>query len=241
MTGIRVADPADVAAEELAPGVASRRVFDAGDATLVVNELDPGTAVPWHVVGRDVFAFVRAGRGRIEYGAGGDRAAPFAAGEFVHVPAGVVHRTVAVDGVEFVAALSGMGDLSPADPPGTDPDRPPRVAGPDDLVETVETPGVTREAAFPGEDVLLMRVRAPAGAEADWHHHGDNAYFGYVRDGYSETESADGVAAVEAGECFTVPPGLVHRDTNPTDEAHEAIIWLCGGEPWVVNVGEAPD
>lgn len=41
---------------------------------------------------------------------------------------------------------------------------------------------------------------------------------------------------IEAGEWFHVPPELIHRDTNPDAEAHTGVIWLCGGEPWVVNV-----
>jgi uncharacterized RmlC-like cupin family protein len=113
------------------------------------------------------------------------------------------------------------------------------VVGPDGLVPAVGSPNLVRETPFPGGVAPVMRVRAAGGAAAGWHHHGENVYFGYAVDGPSETEyGPDGreVARIEIGEVFHVPPGLVHRDTDPTEEAHAGIIRLCGGEPWVVNV-----
>jgi len=85
----------------------------------------------------------------------------------------------------------------------------------------------------------MMHVTAEGKAEAGRHHHGDNLYFGHAVDGPSETEYGDDcneVACIGTGDCFHVPRRLVHRDTNPTDEAHTGVIWLVGGKPWVVNV-----
>lgn len=241
---IRVADPADVEPTEPVAGLAERTAFDAGDRRLLFLRVDSESS--WHRRSGTVYGWVRAGRGRVAYGADGE-SAEVEAGDFLRVPADVDRRYDADDGadaLEVLAAVDGDADASRVDSP-FDPDADDRgdvsVVGPDGLVPTVESPNLTRETPFPDADdgVLPMRVRAAGGAAAGWHHHADNVYFGYAVDGPSETEygpDGDRVARIEAGECFHVPPGLVHRDTNPSDEAHTGIIWLCGGEPWVVNV-----
>lgn len=236
---IRAVDPAMLDDRRPVADLSVRTPFAFDDAVMLLASVEPGERTGWHRHAGDLYGYVRAGEGRIEYGDDGSRAA-VGSGEFVHVPAGLVHRLRTDEGpLEVVAVVHGSDAVEPADPPESTPNAPPRVAGPDDLVSTVETPELTRETPFPGEPVMTMRVRAAGGAAAGWHHHGDNRYFGYVVDGRSETEYGPGgerVAEVHGGECFTVPKGLVHRDTNPTDERHEGIIWLVGGEPWVVNV-----
>jgi mannose-6-phosphate isomerase-like protein (cupin superfamily) len=233
---IRIVDPADVEPAEPAAGLLERTAFRIGDRRLALFGIDDGSS--WHQRGGAVYGWVRAGRGRLVYD---DRETDLERGDFLRVPANTVHRYAAGhDGLELLAVVDGDPALTEVDgPTPVDEADEPAVVGPDGLVPTVESPDLTRETPFPDSDVLMMRVRAAGGAAAGWHHHGENVYFGYAVDGPSETEygpEGDEVARIGVGECFTVPPGLVHRDTNPPDEPHTGIIWLCGGEPWVVNV-----
>ena len=241
---IRVADPADVEPIEPVAGLADRTVFEVADRRLAL--LRVGSESSWHRRGGTVYGWVRAGRGRVAYGAD-EESAQLVVGDFLRVPADVSRRYDAADDpLEILAVVDGVStaDVSRVGSPfeaDVDDRDDVAVVGPDDLVPTVETPALTRETPFPdGDDgVLPMRVRAAGGAAAGWHHHADNVYFGYAVDGPSETEygpDGDRVAHIGVGECFHVPPRLVHRDTNPSDEAHTGIVWLCGGEPWVVNV-----
>lgn len=136
-----------------------------------------------------------------------------------------------------MACVGGGPDAGRFDGPGPQADdRIPAVVAPGALTPTAESANLVRETPFPDEPVLLMRVRAAGGAAAGWHHHGRNIYLGYAVDGPSETQYAGGAAWIDRGECFHVPPGLGHRDTNPTAVAHTGIIRLYGGAPWVINV-----
>lgn len=254
---IRVVDPTGVARTEPVAGLGERTPFRVRDCRLVVLDVDDASA--WHRREGAVYGWVRAGTGDVADGTG--ETTDLNAGDFLRVPGGSVHRYTAGDEpLEILAVVDGGGDVTEAEQPtadngetgpsttgraGADPSTTGRadtgveVVGPEGLVPTVESPDLRRETSFLDRDVLPMRVRAAGGAAAGWHHHGSNVYFGYAVDGPSETEygpRGERVARIEAGECFHVPPGLVHRDTNPTDEPHTGIIWLRGGEPWVVNV-----
>jgi mannose-6-phosphate isomerase-like protein (cupin superfamily) len=192
-----------------------------------------------------LYGWVRDGHGRLET-AGGESALD--AGDFLRVPGRTRHRFVpagAREGRERVEPLELLvvvrGEEAEAVGPPTGTEAPPDVVGPEALSPSVTSSDLVRETPFPdvADGVLLLRVRAAGGAKAGFHHHGGNVYFGYAVDGPSETEyGPDGerVARIEVGECFHVPPGLVHRDTNPTSETHTGVVWLCGGEPWVVNI-----
>lgn len=233
---IRIADPDRADAVEPVPGLIERTPFRVGDRRLVLLQIDEASS--WHTRDGTLYGWVRAGQGHV---ASGGQLMGLEAGDFLRVHADTVHRYVAdTDPLEVLAVVEGESRVAQIDTPtDVDGDAEPAVAGPDELVPTVESSDLLRETPFPDDEVLLMRVRAAGGAAAGWHHHGDNVYFGYAVDGPSETEhgpAGESVARIEIGECFHVPPGLVHRDTNPTAEPHTGIIWLCGGEPWVVNV-----
>ena len=233
---IRVVEPTETDRTESVAGLVERTAFRVDDYRLVLFQIDEETS--WHVRDGAVYGWVRAGHGRVAHGE--DRSTGVEAGDFLRVPPETVHRYVAGrDRLEILAVVAGASGGSRVAAPTAADDDGPTVVGPDGLVPTVESPNLTRETPFPGDAVLPMRVRAAGGAAAGWHHHGDNVYFGYAVDGPSETEygpAGEKSSRIEIGECFHVPPGLVHRDTNPTDTAHTGIIWLCGGEPWVVNV-----
>ena len=239
---IRVTDPADAEPTEPVSGLSERTAFRVADRRLLLLRVE--SASSWHRRGGTAYGWVRAGRGRVTYGAD-ERSAEVEAGDFLRVPADAARRYDAGDEpLELLTVVDG-GDAADASRVGSPFDADDRddvaVVGPDGLTPTVESANLTRETPFPDADdgVLQMWVRAAGGAAAGWHHHADNVYFGYAVDGPSETEygpDGDRVARIGVGECFHVPPGLVHRDTNPGDETHTGIIWLCGGEPWVVNV-----
>jgi uncharacterized RmlC-like cupin family protein len=242
---IRVVDPVSVEAREPVSGFVERTAFRVGDRRQLCCRIESEST--WHQRDGALYGWVRAGRGTI-FGAdarGDDETtAKLTAGEFLRIPAGVTHRYAADEPLDLLAVVDGGSEPVASEPRTGDENdetgEPIEVVGPDDLAPTVESPDLVRETPFPDDDdVLCMHVRAAGGAAAGWHHHGENAYFGYAVDGPSETEyglAGERVARIELGECFHVPPTLVHRDTNPTEEAHTGIIWLCGGAPWVVNV-----
>lgn len=238
---ISVVDPMEREPTEPVAGLVVRTPFRKGDYRFELLRIDANDRSEWYRREGAVFGWVRAGYGRIEYGPREGHAVELGAGEFLRVHADADRRYVVGDEpLEVLAVVESERGAIGTDPPTESGGIvEPAVVGPDDLVPTVESAELIRETPFPDADVLLMRVRAAGGAAAGWHHHGENVYFGYAVDGPSETEygpNGTEVARIGIGKSFHVPPGLVHRDTNPTDETHTGIVWLCGGEPWVVNV-----
>ncbi|WP_306056140.1 hypothetical protein [Natronococcus wangiae] len=235
---IEVVDPTTVEPAEPVAGLVERTLVRVDDRRLIELRVDDESS--WFRRGGAVYGWVRAGRGGVACSAD-ERPTELTAGDFLRISAEAPRKYAAENGpLELLAVVDGDAAATAVDPPvGVVGDAAADVVGPDGLVPTVESPDLVRKTPFPDDDVLLMRVRAAGGAAAGWHHHGDNVYFGYAVDGPSETEygpAGERVARIEIGECFHVPPKLVHRDTNPTDETHTGIIWLCGEEPWVVNV-----
>lgn len=238
---IEVVDPATIDPVEPVPGLLERTVLRTGDRRLLALCIDDESGS----FGRrsTVYGWVRSGTGTVTC-PGDDRPTELAAGDFLRVPSGASRRYGSGEiPLEILAVADGEAAPTETDGTTVDGEGPvSSVVGPDELVSTVGSAELTRETPFPDDgDVLQMRVRAEGGVAAGWHHHGENVYFGYAVDGPSETEcgpTGAAVARIERGECFRVPAGLVHRDTNPTDEAHTGIVWLCGGEPWVVNVDD---
>ena len=120
------------------------------------------------------------------------------------------------------------------------------VVGPDGPVPAVGSPNLVRETPFPGRIAPVMRVRAAGGAGAGGGRRGRGLApprrerllrVRRRRPERDRVRPGRPRGRTHRDEVFHVPPGgLVHRDTNPTEEAHAGIIRLCGGEPWVVNV-----
>jgi uncharacterized RmlC-like cupin family protein len=113
-----------------------------------------------------------------------------------------------------------------------------------DLVEAQGTPGLVRRTAFDGDGHWFGHVEAEPETMSGWHHHGDHTTFGYLLKGRIRVEYGPGgalSAEVGEGEYFTVPPGVVHREGNPSAEAAEAIIVRFGeGPPVFPADGPAP-
>jgi quercetin dioxygenase-like cupin family protein len=114
----------------------------------------------------------------------------------------------------------------------------------EELPEAPSTPGIKRFLAFEGDGYLIIRSRAEPGAISAWHHHGDYEVHGFIISGSERLEfGAMGKESilVGPGDFFHIPPHSVHRDVNPSpDEEQQAILYLRGSGPVVVNV-EGPD
>ena len=114
----------------------------------------------------------------------------------------------------------------------------------DALAEGASSPGITRNRAFEGKSVQVLRSRADPGTVSGWHNHGDHTVYGYVVSGTARLESGSGgrdAVTLGAGDFFTVPPHTIHRESNPSPtEELEVILFLKGTGPTVYNV-EGPN
>ncbi|MGH9052053.1 MAG: cupin domain-containing protein [Acidimicrobiia bacterium] len=74
----------------------------------------PGMVSGWHHHGDyDTYAFVASGRGRIEFGEGGQEMVEATTGDFLHVPSRVIHRESNPAGDESVIVLFRVGSGEP--------------------------------------------------------------------------------------------------------------------------------
>lgn len=113
----------------------------------------------------------------------------------------------------------------------------------DELSEAEGTPGIHRRTAFEADDHWFGHVRTEPEAYSGWHHHGDTVTIGYVVEGRARIEFGPGgndSVEIGEGEFFRVPPGLVHREGNPTKEAGQAVVVRVGEGPPVFPV-DGPD
>lgn len=242
--GVEVVGPADFETLTTTPACKRERVLETNDVLLVRTEIDGDGTSDWHEHGeREAYGVVLEGRTRIEYGPDGSEAVEAAAGEFFHVPAGVVHRNVNPGNADLVLAVGVVGSSNPwitVGGPATIPaGEEPRVAGEDDLVPTSKLKNLTREMPFPDARVQQVRGHAEAEITSEWHHHGDNDVFGFMVNGIGFAEWGTGEhdrKVTNAGEFFRIPAGVVHRDVNPSDEKQDYYLWLTGTEPRNVPV-----
>jgi len=98
---------------------------------------------------------------------------------------------------------------------------------------------MVREQAISVDGLWAGLVRTEAGAVSGWHHHGDYETSIYVAHGRFRIESGpDGRQVVEAtpGDFLHVPPGAVHRESNPGDHPSEVVVVRAGHGVSTVNV-----
>lgn len=110
------------------------------------------------------------------------------------------------------------------------------------LSETPSTPGIIRRQAFKGEGCMVLRAKTDPGMMSGWHHHADYDVYGFVASGAArfESESGEGETVdLKPGDFFHVPAHTVHRESNPSSEESEIILFLRGDGPLVVNVDDA--
>jgi uncharacterized RmlC-like cupin family protein len=105
--------------------------------------------------------------------------------------------------------------------------------------ETQQTSGMTREIAIAKEGIWAAFVRTAPGTESGWHHHGAYETSIYVVRGRLRFEFGPGGSrSIEAapGDFVHVPPGAVHRESNPGDEEGHIIVVRAGTGAPNVNV-----
>lgn len=101
---------------------------------------------------------------------------------------------------------------------------------------------MTRERAIASEKIWAGVVRTAPRASSAWHHHGAYETAIYVLSGRTRMESRPGgreLLDALAGDFFHVPPGAVHRETNPDAEEAVLVVVRSGSGPATVNV-DAP-
>jgi uncharacterized RmlC-like cupin family protein len=106
-------------------------------------------------------------------------------------------------------------------------------------VETVQTSGMTREAAIATDRLWAGYVRTAPAMASGWHHHGDHETAIYVIKGRARVEfGSGGASAIEAreGDFIHVPPHAVHRELNPTTEEGVIVVVRGGTGAPTVNV-----
>lgn len=115
----------------------------------------------------------------------------------------------------------------------------PEFRTPDELQSGAETPGVDRRTAFETANNVMVQSRVAGDSATDWHHHGDRHVYVYLVEGNVALEyGPDGSKRLEgtAPLYAHIPPGVVHRDVNPTDGEQLSVINFVGSGPLVVNV-----
>lgn len=97
MTQIRVVHPDDRAISEAdaTAGMVRETAVKADDVWVGVVRTAPQRPSGWHHHGEhDTYAYVQSGGISFEFGPGGSQKVEAGPGDFVHVPAGIVHREV---------------------------------------------------------------------------------------------------------------------------------------------------
>lgn len=105
--------------------------------------------------------------------------------------------------------------------------------------DAAQTPGMTREQAIASGRLWAGIARTSPRMISGWHHHADYETAIYVLSGRVRLESGPGGAlVVEAGpgDFLQVPPGAVHRESNPDDTESVIVVVRAGSGPAVVNV-----
>jgi uncharacterized RmlC-like cupin family protein len=95
-----------------------------------------------------------------------------------------------------------------------------------------------REEALATGNMWAGLVRTEAGMVSGWHHHGDHNSVIYVLTGVMRMESGPGGAEVldaGPGDFLHVAAGAVHRESNPTGQEAQIVVFRAGAGPVVIN------
>ncbi|GII23376.1 cupin domain-containing protein [Planosporangium mesophilum] len=120
---------------------------------------------------------------------------------------------------------------------------PVRVIAAGELADADPTPGMRRQRAIDVTGLWSGLVHTEPGATSGWHHHGDHETSLYVVSGAMRLEFGTGgqeVVDAGPGDFIHVPAGVVHRESNPTQQVATAVIARAGTGTPTVNV-EGPD
>jgi uncharacterized RmlC-like cupin family protein len=112
---VRVVREQDLVDGDPTPGMRRRRAFEAPGLWAGVVHTEPGSTSGWHHHGEhETSLYVVRGRMRLESGPGGREVVEAGPGEFLHVPAGAVHReSNPSDGDPSLAVIARAGSGAP--------------------------------------------------------------------------------------------------------------------------------
>src|SRR5512145_939010 len=118
-----------------------------------------------------------------------------------------------------------------------------RLVKPTQRSQGTFTPGMVREQAVATDEMWAGFVTTEAGMVSGWHHHGEYQTAIYVLSGSMRMEFGPGgeqVLDAGPGDFLYVPPHVVHREGNPSEEPGTAVVVRSGKGEVVTNV-EGPD
>jgi uncharacterized RmlC-like cupin family protein len=110
---------------------------------------------------------------------------------------------------------------------------------PDELVDGQPTPGVRREQAVQTEGMWGGLATTEPGMASGWHHHGEYESTIYVVSGALRMEFGPGGGRsfdAGPGDFVFVGKGIVHRESNPSEEPSRIVVVRAGSGEAVVNV-----
>lgn len=200
-----------------------------------------GTESDWQYH-EEVNAYTYVLSGEASILSGGRNSVSVQTGDFVHIPAGTIHRIVVPEDDEFdyLTLLLGSGstfialDDSEADIPAGDV----TVVHSDDASQTDSTPGVDRQALLENDEVIVIKGDVEGGNVSSWHRHPNREVCSYNIEGTAliefESDDIESLSLPDGGY-INIPPGLVHRAS--ADEAgQKAIAFFVGDGPLVENM-----
>jgi uncharacterized RmlC-like cupin family protein len=110
MTPLRRIPTGALARVETWPGVTHQEAIAVGDLRSGIAHLEPGAATAWHHHGQyETSLYVASGLVRFEFGHQGAESLEGAPGDFIHVPAGVVHREVNTGSAPATNVITRVG------------------------------------------------------------------------------------------------------------------------------------
>jgi uncharacterized RmlC-like cupin family protein len=111
---VRVVRAEDRAEADPTQGMRREQAFAAPGLWAGIVHTEPGATSGWHHHGEhETSLYVVAGRMRLEFGPAGEQAVDAGPGDFVHVPAGVVHRESNPDATQSTAVIARAGHGPP--------------------------------------------------------------------------------------------------------------------------------
>lgn len=100
----------DLTEADPTPGMRREMAFEVPGLWAGLVHTEPGASSAWHHHGgHETGIYVVRGRLRLEFGPGGHQSVEAGAGEFLHVPAGVVHRESNPDKQRSTAVIARSG------------------------------------------------------------------------------------------------------------------------------------
>lgn len=114
MTEVRVVRSGELSVGHATPGMDRQQALDSGSMWSGLVHTEPGAETGWHHHnGFESTLYVVSGVMRMQFGPGGQSTADAGPGDFIHVPAGVVHRELNPTSEKSTAVVVRAGSGTP--------------------------------------------------------------------------------------------------------------------------------